>query len=216
MRDNAPALMKSIPILRALLALNVIVTLAAMTLAYRALHHADESERLVIRSHRTLQAAEETLRRVVDAETWERGYLLTRDAGDLEAFRRALRLAPTPMENLAAILREDGRGAVAERLAAQIGTALAGFKRLVKHTRAGGEIEPPDRADVRANMEAVRDTIRGIRQAETDVLSARIQTDASAGRWVNWLAIVMTGLATALTTALVAALVFLARPGAWR
>ena len=65
-------------------------------------------------------------------------------------------------------------------------------------------------------METVRATIRGIRQTENDVLSARLRTDENAGRWVNWLAIVMTGLATALMTTLLAAMVFLARPGAWR
>ena len=100
---------------RIVLALNVVVTVAAMGLAYRALNHADDSERLVIRSRRTL-----------------------------------------------------------------------------------------------------RTTIRSIRQAENDVLTARLQADANAGRWVNGLAITMTGLATALLTTLVGALVFLARPGAWR
>lgn len=44
--------------LRTTLALNVVVTAAAMTLAYRALRHADDSGRLVVRSHRALQAAE--------------------------------------------------------------------------------------------------------------------------------------------------------------
>jgi CHASE3 domain sensor protein len=208
--------MKPITILRTILALNVIVTVAAMTLAYRALHHADDSGRLVVRSHQTLQAAEETLRRVVDAETWERGYLLTHDADDLAAFSRAQQLAGAPMENLTAILREDGREVNAERLRAQIAATLADFERLVERTRAGGSIDAPTRATARANMEAVRATIRAIRQAESDVLNARIQADASAGRWVNWLAIVMTGLATALMTTLVGALVFLARPGVWR
>jgi CHASE3 domain sensor protein len=208
--------MKPITIVRTILALNVIVTVAAMTLAYRALHHADDSGRLVVRSHQTLQAAEETLRRVVDAETWERGYLLTHDADDLAAFSRAQRLAGAPMENLTAILREDGREVNAERLRAQIAATLADFERLVERTRAGGSIDAPTRATARANMEAVRATIRAIRQAESDVLNARIQADASAGRWVNWLAIVMTGLATALMTTLVGALVFLARPGVWR
>ena len=208
--------MKRVNILGAILALNAIVTVAAMTLAYRALHHADDSGRLVIRSHTVLQAAEETLRRAVDAETWERGYLLTRDPGDLEAFGRALRLAGAPMDSLAAILREDGRGVEAERLRAEIASTLSKYEQLVERTRAGGSIDPADRAAARARMENVRATIRTIRQAETDVLSTRIRADANAGRWVHWLAIVMTGLATALVTTLVAALVFLARPGVWR
>ena len=208
--------MQPITVLRVTLALNLALTIAAMTLAYRALQRADDSERLVIRSQQTLQAAEETLRRVVDAETWERGYLLTRDAEDLSAFDRAMQLAGAPMESLASLLREEGHGVDAERLRSQITSTLAALERMVEKARTGGSIEPPMRASARADMESVRVTIRGIRQSENDVLSARLRTDATAGRWVNWLAIVMTGLATALTTTLVAALLFLARPGVWR
>ena len=208
--------MRPITILRAILALNLIVTVAAMGLAYRALHRADDSERLVIRSHKTLQAAEETLRRMVDTETAERGYLLTHAPGDLDAFTRANQLVGGPMETLAAILREDGRSTVAERLRASSSATLAALERLVERAHGGAEIDSSVRAEARANMDAVRATIREIRQAETDVLSARLQADAQAGRWVNWLAIVMTGLATALMTTLVAALIFLARPGVWR
>src|SRR5207249_1095167 len=138
--------MKPVTVIRIILVLNVVITVAAMTLAYRALHRADESERLVIRSHKTLQAAEETLRRVVDAETWERGYLLTRAPADLAAFQRALQLAGTPMDGLATILIEDGRGVDAERLHTQISSTLAALERLVEHVRAGGAIAPEERA----------------------------------------------------------------------
>ena len=56
--------MKPGGILRAILVFNVISTVTAMTLVCRALHHADESERLGSRSHKTLHAAkEETLQR---------------------------------------------------------------------------------------------------------------------------------------------------------
>jgi CHASE3 domain sensor protein len=208
--------MKRVAVLRAILALNVIVTVAAMALAYRALRHADDSERLVIRSHQTLQAAEETLRRVVDAETSERAFLLTGDAKDLEAFTAMATLAGAPMETLTAILREDGRGTTAERVRAHVGLTLAAYERVVEHKRSQGSIDSAGRASARAEMEIVRGTIGTIRQAETDLLEARIHADASADRRVSWLAIVMTGLATALMTTLVAALVFLARPGAWR
>ncbi len=194
----------------------MLVTVAAMGLAYRALHRADESERLVIRSHLTLQSAEETLRRVVDAETWERAYLLTQDPADLTAFSRAEQSIGAPMESLTAILREDGRSVVAERLRAQIATTVAAFERRVERARSGGPADESARLAARAGMESVRTSMGSISQTENDVLSARLRDDSRAGRWVNWLAIVMTGLATTLMTTLVGALVFLARPGIWR
>jgi hypothetical protein len=142
--------MKRVAVLRTILALNVIVTAAAMALAYRALRHADDSERLVIRSHQTLQAAEETLRRVVDAETSERAYLLTGDAKDLEAFAAMMVLVGAPMETLTAILREDGRGTDAERLRAHVGLTLAAYERVVEHRRASGSIDSAGRDGRRA------------------------------------------------------------------
>ena len=187
-----------------------------MGLAYRALHRADDSERLVIRSHLTLQAAEETLRRVVDAETWERAYLLTQDAADISAFNRAEQSIGGPLESLTMMLREDGRGVIAERLRAQIGSTIAAFDRRVEWARSGASGDESARLAARAGMESVRVTVASINQAENDVLSARLQADSRAGRWVNWLAIIMTGLATTLMTTLVGALVFLARPGIWR
>ena len=196
--------------------LNVVVTVAAMGLAYRALHRADDSERLVIRSHLTLQAAEETLRRVVDAETWERAYLLTQDAADISAFNRAEQSIGGPLESLTMMLREDGRGVIAERLRAQVGSTIAAFDRRVEWARSGASGDESARLAARAGMESVRVTVASINQAENDVLSARLQADSRAGRWVNWLAIIMTGLATTLMTTLVGALVFLARPGIWR
>ena len=58
--------------------------------------------------------------------------------------------------------------------------------------------------------------MRGISQTENDVLNVRLRTDASAGRWVNWLALIMTALATALWTPLVMELLFFARQHIWR
>ena len=145
--------MRPITLLRVTLALNVVVTIGAMMLAYRALRHADDSGRLVVRSHRVLQAAEETLRRAVDAETG---------------------------------------------------------------TRGGGDIDASMRDAANVNMAALRDTIRGIRQSETDLLDARIRIDDAAGGRVKRLSIAMTGLATALLTLIVGLLVFVARPGVWR
>jgi CHASE3 domain sensor protein len=65
-------------------------------------------------------------------------------------------------------------------------------------------------------MDALRAAIRAVRREQNDVLSARIQRDERAGRRINWLLVVMTGVATALLTLLIATLVYVTRPGAWR
>jgi CHASE3 domain-containing protein len=127
--------MRPITLLRVTLTLNVVVTIAAMTLAYRALRHADDSGRLVVRSHRALQAAEETLRRAVDAETGTRGFMISRNPADLAPYDRALETIRRPMEDLATILREDTRQAGADRLRSQIDATLTILGRMVERTR---------------------------------------------------------------------------------
>ena len=208
--------MRPLNILRVTLLFNLVVTVAAMTLAYRALRQADGSGRLVISSHLTLQAAEETLRRAVDAETGARGYLLTHHAADLDRFRRGRETVTRPLDELAAMLVADGRGAAGEGVRAALASTLGQLDRLVDGADQHDALLEAKSDAARASMDALRAAIRGIRETETDVLAERIQRVDRADRRVNWLLIVMTGLATALLTLLIATLVFVTRPGVWR
>jgi CHASE3 domain sensor protein len=208
--------LRSLSLLRVTLAINIVITLAAMTLAYRALRHADDSGRLVIRSHLTLQATEETLRRAVDTETGARSFILTHHAADLDRFNSAHQSVLGSLDDLTAMLTADGRGEAAAAVRFNLLATLAQLDGMVRHGNSGEAVQAADSDAARANMDALRAAIRTIRQAENDKLNARIQTVDRAERRVNWLLIVMTGLATALMTMLVASLVFVTRPGAWR
>ena len=208
--------MRPVTLLRVTLALNVFVTIGAMLLAYRALRHADDSGRLVLRSHQVLKAAEETLRRAVDAETGTRGFIISKNESDLAPYHRALETVRGSMDGLAAILLEDGRQESAGRLRSQIEGTLTILGQMVERTRRGGAIDAVTRDAAKASMDTLRETIRVIRQSETDLLDARIRADDAAGTGVKRLAIAMTGLATALLTLMLGLLVFVVRPGAWR
>jgi CHASE3 domain sensor protein len=208
--------MRPYTLLKCALAVNVAVTVAVMLLAYRALRRADETERLVMRSHQTLEAAEETFRRALDAQSGTRGFILSRDVRYLEPFTRAERRIVEPIDELRTLLAETGRGAEAERLRVGVAGTFASLHTLIDETRRGEEVNAQNRDSADKQMNAVRTTLRGIRNTETDLLKTRIRADESAGRWANRLAIVMTGLATASLTAIVMLALFLARPGIWR
>jgi CHASE3 domain sensor protein len=208
--------LRPLKILRITLLINLIVTVGAMTLAYRALRRSDESGRLVISSHRTLQAAEETLRRAVDAETGARGFILTHHAADLQRYRLGQQFAGRPLNELSAILAADGRQAAADSVRISLDATLEHLDRLVQIADHGDAFQESESDAARASMDALRSAIRTIRQAENDVLTNRIQLVERADRRVNWLLIVMTGLATALLTLLVASLIIVTRPGLWR
>ena len=208
--------MRPFTLLKLALVVNVVVTVAVMLVAYRALQRADDTERLVMRSHQTLEAAEETLRRAVDAQSGTRGFILSRDARYLEPFTRAERRIGEPIDELQTLLTETGRQGEAERLRVGVAGTFASLHVLIDHARKGDEVDAQNRTMADTQMDAVRLTVRGIRNAETDLLKARILADETAGRWANRLAIVMTGLATASLTAIGMLAVFLARPGIWR
>ena len=69
--------------------MNLSLTIAAMFVAYQFAERSDRTTREVIQSYRTISTAQEVLRRVVDAETGTRGYLLTHDESELAPFGRA-------------------------------------------------------------------------------------------------------------------------------
>jgi CHASE3 domain sensor protein len=206
----------ALKILRVTLLINLIVTVAAMTMAYRAMRRSVESGRLVISSHRTLQAAEETLRRAVDAETGARGFMLTHHAADLQRYRLGQQFAVRPLNELSAILAADGRQAAADGVRIALDTTLEHLNRLVQLATDGDRLQDGESDAARASMDALRTAIRAIRQTENDVLTDRIQRLERADRRVNWLLIGMTGLATALLVLFVASLIIVTRPGLWR
>ena len=99
---------------------------------------------------------------------------------------------------------------------APLSSTIAHLDGLVADADKGNDLQSADSDAARASMDGLRAAVRTIRQAENDRLTARIQRVDAAGRRINWLLIVMTGLATALMTMLVAVLIFVTRPGAWR
>jgi CHASE3 domain sensor protein len=208
--------LRALPILRTTLLINLVVTVAAMTLAYRALRRADDYGRLVIRSHQTLQAAEETLRRAVDVETGARGFFLTHNAADLERYKTGRQFVPRPLEELTTMLAADGRRPAAEAVRTPLNELLTHLDKIVEQANRHEPLNEAESDAARTNMDALRAAIRIIRRSETDVLTARTERDERTGRRINWLLTLMTGITTLLLTMLVASLVYVTRPGAWR
>jgi signal transduction histidine kinase/CheY-like chemotaxis protein/CHASE3 domain sensor protein len=66
-----------------------------------------EDNTLVIRSQETMTAMGDVLSAVQDAETGQRGYLLTGDEGYLEPYRTALAVASTRLEAMESALTDD-------------------------------------------------------------------------------------------------------------
>ena len=55
----------------------LIVLLASSALSYRSIRRLAQNERLVVHTHEVLDYLQETLKTLVDAETGQRGYIIT-------------------------------------------------------------------------------------------------------------------------------------------
>lgn len=81
--------------------------LASGFLAVKNIHTIREGSALVIRSQETMTALADVLSSVQDAETGQRGYLLTGDDNYLEPYRAALGVASTRLEAVKEALADD-------------------------------------------------------------------------------------------------------------
>ena len=207
--------MRPSALLRAAFVLNVLVTIAVMGLAYRIAARSEDSGQRVGKSHQALEAAEELLRLVTEAETGTRGYLLTRDRVYLQPFERAKVAIPEQLNELAALAHVTAPQRTT-RLPAEVQQTLDALSAMMATVDEGTAVAATSREAARMHMEEVRQTILGIRRDEFAQLNTAIEADERAGRLVEWVAIGGTGLAMCLLSALGMALLVLIRPGLWK
>jgi PAS domain S-box-containing protein len=143
----------------------LLVLVAGLTF-YLEFHERDafvESRGLVIHSHNIIEAAQTLLSQALDAESGQRGYLLTHDRAYLNSYERASEAAPGSMK----ALRRSVEGDVDQsRRVDQINlTVQSKLNELAKGVAAAGAL-PPGRAP--ANLGEV--SMEQIRLAVTDLI----------------------------------------------
>ncbi len=134
------------------------------------------SRRLAQHSIAVMQAAETLLSEVQDAETGQRGYILTRQEQYLAPFRAALTQIPPAFDGLRALLTNTPAEAdVAERLRGAIHTKLFELAKTVEVAQNEGfdaavKIVLTDIG--KQAMDEIRGTIRSLVQQESEIVSA--------------------------------------------
>lgn len=194
----------------------LIAMLGSGTIAYSLLRRADTTGLLVVNSHRALEAAEESLRRALDADSGVREFSVTHDRQDLAPFERADQLIQHAIDDL-----EEHVGGQPERdkvrqLRTQVAALFVTLKAAVARAESRGDVQRQDGEQTKHRLDAIRATVREIRRAESDRLLDRVAADGSASQVVGWLAIVAAAIAAALVTAIGAVAIVVYRPGWWR
>jgi signal transduction histidine kinase len=165
-----------------LLALIVAVAFAVLLLAIRDLR---ETSRLATHSQQVLTVANSLERLVVDLETGQRGYLISRDERFLEPWESARAAIPrvsSDLDRLAAVPAQDRR-------ARQLGQAVASYVRdySVPLVQAARRDEPEARSaaatrEGKRRVDAIRERFSEFFAAEQSLSSARRERSGAATR----------------------------------
>src|SRR5215472_14351974 len=119
--------------------LGLMLLLAGLTI-YLEIHEREafvQSRSLVIHSHEVIEAAQTLFSQVQDAETGQRGYLLTHDDASLEPYKRAVAVLPGSMASLREQVKgDDGQGARVDQLLITVRAKLDELGRTVALARS--------------------------------------------------------------------------------
>lgn len=193
------------------LALAMVFFVVSGVIAYRNLKAIDDGNRGIIRSHEVILALDELLSKVQDAETGQRGFLLTNNDRYLDPYAAALADIPTQLDDIARMTRENATQAPRlVLLRARIAAKLAELKQTIDLRRSQGPeaaltIVNSDRGKL--EMDGIRSQIGAMAQEEGIQRSRRLAEMAEAQRSALFSGL-MSGL---LGIALTAAIGFLVR-----
>ena len=171
------------------------VVLAAIVGTRSLLIESQQADNIAVRDAFELERRiVQTLSLVQDAETGQRGYMLTGEAPYLAPYESAVRAMPDELDKLKTAMVDDPQraGAFGE-LKSAIGDKLKELAETIALYEAG------DRAGALAMvrddrgklyMDRVRAVISSIRQNENAVLQARLATADASGKWLGWASVV--------------------------
>ncbi len=164
--------------------------LADAVVSYRMTLRLIENERWVTHTHEVLNELEGTLSALKDAETGERGYIITGDETYLAPYKTGIVEVQQHLGSLRSLTVDNARQQrrIAE-LTPLIASRLEQLRKGLEAYRAAGP--EASRATILAGsgqrtMDAVRWTVAQMMNEETALLGRRSQTSRESGRTVLW------------------------------
>lgn len=173
------------------------VLTASAWLSYRNIRRVSDNAALVVRSHEVLDALRDTLAALTDAETGQRGYIITGEAPYLEPYEAALGVIRTHQSRLRELSADnrDMQRRVAD-LELQSAARLQTLKRGIRARDEGGA-EGGRRfilaGEGKQRMDAIRVAVAEIEKGETDLLAAR-DSESRTGYRTSIVSLLVTAL----------------------
>jgi signal transduction histidine kinase len=157
------------------------VLLVVSAVGYRALRQAEEANQAVIHTHEMLNALENVLTTMVDAEAGARGFDATGLSRYLEPFERAKSELGRHVDAVATLTKDNAsQQRRVEQLRSQTGATLAFLQEIVEVARAERFIEIELRDREKTSMDGVRATIQQMSLEEEQLIGLRSLNAARA------------------------------------
>jgi signal transduction histidine kinase/DNA-binding response OmpR family regulator/CHASE3 domain sensor protein len=179
------------------LVLGLVFFLVSGTVAYRNIQSLRESDEAIRHTHTVLIALDDLLSTVQDAETGQRGYLLTGGQAYLEPYDSAVARIGARMQTVTALTQDNpAQQANVAVLKRHVDAKLAELRETVTLRRNNGiaaalAIVTSDRGKI--EMDAIRAQLNGMAQEELRLRTIRLDDMAAASR-----AAITTGIVTSL------------------
>ena len=164
---------------------SLVLLVAIGTISYRTIDSLTKSSYLVTRAHATLEHIERVLSVLKDAETGQRGFVITGDESFLEPYTGALTDLPKVIKELRELVRDEpDHQRRLDELEPLVSQKLGELKRTIDLRRTGG-FEPVQKVvqagEGKRTMDAIRRLLGQVDRDERDVLAGRAEdVDAAA------------------------------------
>ena len=188
----------------------LVILLSIGVLSFRSTLREEEDRSWVTHTHLVVESLEEILIAITQAETGQRGYLLTGNENDLKPFEDGVKKVQQDAEKFRVLTSDNPRQQeAAEHLGLLIAARLAGLLDRMEIRRRNGLVAASKAVatedDREKLMDGIREQISEMRRTEKQLLSRRLEAAAASSRRVK--AAIVFGNAGAISILLLAGFV---------
>ncbi len=183
----------------------LLILLINALVSYRATRGLIDNERLVTHSYQVLAELEGVMSTMTDAETGERGYLITGEEPFLEPYQAAIERIDSNVKRLSQLTADEpNQQARIPALERKIADRLDILKRQIDRRKSGdtNSLRQVILSGVgRGQMDAIRQDITGMESEENDLLKWRSEELKASGRYAFLTDVIANLIACALLSA---------------
>lgn len=181
---------------------SALIALTFGILVYLSAHRENESAVRVAHTHDVLVPMRETIARMVDAETGERGFIITGDSAYLEPYRGAAAHVERNLATLRQLTVDNPQQqARLDTIGRLVDRSFARFAALIEQRETGFEaarLALLSGKGSKLTMDSLREVARGFESEELGLLATRTSDQARHRQAILWIVTIGTALSAAL------------------